>query len=1655
MSSSEALAASSARARAEGYQIFAHGLSFGKWRWTVYVIMSRKIILTGDTERGKTVKSDVTVPSENRDIRLVAEAGQTQPLLLKRKPFKVNMAKETKRNQRARPARKIKLNRSIFNSGFEGKPSFHVKTLDEIKSEKKESKTTATVTTQAINNIVSTTKPNIEENNFSGDMRNVVKLVPAKKLMLPTIQLTRISSGNYSRSVTKSAVPGNVRGMIRSEKSLQRFKMLRASNDGETVRRGQVRSPAKKRKLSPIRSPGSESQVKYQVMDAGWSPRVTFTAQDQQTSTPLIPPASPPLSLGAQSDSDLDDEPELETVPGARMIINSTDNQKLNYNHSPSKTMVHHKFFQMASSNRLKSDSTTTRHSFVLPSGVGSTFDDDDKLDVMSIMADDDELFQDVKPRPMLKRSLSQDSVFDMAEGQDKSSDLRSLLTKTKDSGSVKKYSVGDHFNTNKRVSKSFKIPLVNQNSGKESVGNVVGSRKGPRFHRENSRSEGSPKGPRRRESGNFSSNPPKGKTSENYHSSSQSSSHDHPQKSKARSTGGHRSEGFSPQGQSGLLDGIKVNLGLGNVGDAWSWINKLDQTNCAIDVRILEETMSVCERVSRSTPTPILCEAVLGVFEIIKRQGNVKPTDFVMVSLTLGRCQRIQEAFSNYQAMKVLRKFPPEDTMERFISDFCKCLVVCPAKIVEVIQDIKWFPFHVQRKFAIVNSCVSFLISCQSNKLKEVNTGLWNSLLAMLCSPPMRNVQSACQVHNLMEQNGVALNPSTTLQLINLFQESKSIKPLLNLLCAKNTMNVLAMQKSPVDIGHILSGPTIDAQQLEACYAGLIKDGTMPTEAFLHHFIAKALLVKDYGLIYQFFLKCERSPLSLPVSTLKEMMEALENWDDNPDASVQVYATLRQTRKVLPKKPAPPPIVKREEPRNQSDRFVNGGFHRKPCFSFMQRGYCYRGGYCNFSHDVPNHQFPTRESDQSERESIDDGQNSKDSGATADMKPWFNSKATSPVDNPGHTVFNTALPNGLNHNLPNTGPPFPSFQVFRPAVPPRIFNPQVFNKMRGDRPPFTTPQFQRNGGNPIPRFHGPVNSHPRGPGIRPHGRPPLIALRPPIHPLLADSHFPVQQPFKPRPVRSFSWEPTSNVKSNLSDDKVVHQNPTNTNLDNDNNNNNASDKAFHDLQHHVETAVKSKEWQQVYAVYAECKGSSSEDLKNKDLQLFRNGFIKDTSAGLGQNFKAFVEFLYKENNSGKSCRSNQSVQDVFDQYDTQFIGAVGVSLMERCLVSKQFDDGYDVLLTLHSHNISYFQSGKNFGAYTKDIPAQNVALIAVKLCLGIAQHGLLGAMEVLRASNYACGEEGEILSPKEKEYRVKILHQLFTRLFEESHILEALEIVQNLNASPNVSSSMYGAILNHYVASDDFDQSFTVLAEMQEKGLELNVPPCHLLYEKFLKQCVEMQRYNRAMITLKEMESRAIELSGEVLRDILSCLSSGEQGSIVNLLLEKCIGLEVFPKTFSKDTPWLCELACGFSELELRLLIQKHLEQLHEHLLCTSRNNQLIADVQDLEIVLFPRLSGVKSGITFTDGIQSALVKDGVTVEGILHDLNPPLAIVEQSGEQFHKKVTVEKMSIYRWFSANIHDSRRAKEELLEEDEISSQESIGSDISDLSDLLA
>ena len=1532
--------------------------------------MNSRVVLTQNSE---TVKPDLTVPSGSSDIRLVAETSENNRV--KRRGFR-KLAKKSTANG-GRPARRIKLNRSIFNTDSTAKPTIHVKTLNEIKSEKEANVTEpGSEEVSVINSVVnidytssaSSVKPlsagvinmtpspitSVSERSVvvnadpgsserPADTRTVIKRENINKALLqPIVQLTRISKDEYKRSFRKQNL-GLSRAINTARQTQPREGSQKQTERPVVFTQHPPNSPTQKRKISsaslPLPKPPimNSSPLKKRKISPIKSPDSDVPPQPP---SPLDSPPSPALSLGAQSDDDFDEE-RNSPIASSRLIVMSK---------SPSKeTSTFQK--QTMQQKQMKSDI----HSRLGPPQNKQSSNEsqkkpsmftEDALDIMSVIADDDELFCEEKPNGQLKRSVSQDSIFKMTNEKDNRGNLKSLAKKTQTN---KKHSVGDLI-VSKPVSKSFRIPRQNSNQNKArnnidsvSKSNTVGS-------------------------------------SANHQSKAfvQKGMHFPPKPTRVVSKE-HYSNGFTVQEK---VHAIRRNLETKNIHEAWVIIKELENSKSIIDVRLLEETVRVCNFVSMNRPAPMITEIIFGVFEMLKSRKTLKPMTYILTVLTLCHCGKFQDAFDKISEMIDARMF--REVGVQFFYDLLKCLRIRPKWIFNLLSCIKRLNFP--NTAHVVNNCLSTLASSPDDALREIPQDQWDTLISQLTIPP--NVQGAKQVQNIMDKHCIPMSEESIKKLLHLYQDTKCTKQLLDLVHLKCTIEMF-------DVDVIFADEQLDLRDVEAHISDLIRTGDLPRENVLNRFIEKACSKKEFNLIYNLFRKCQNSPVALSIPVLKKMMDVLENWDENVNASVEVYVALRQARMsgTIDGKSTPPLSMAQKREANIMSR---------RCHSFFYSGHCFYGNRCKFKHiadERPQHFRPNLDS--SLPQNIGNGR--KFNGS--DVNPQFNPKMS--AEFPSATT--TTMVNGHSNQH------YPSFQcpsfvrpMFHPIpnhiplrVPQPLIQPQLARNTVPTRPPMETRlPFQS-------RFQS-VSVNPRFAVSQQQCNKTMPVKRQSVPDPKATI------PDKIKLNRSFSWEPSNTSKPAQRQSPLprFHQPSPSS----DNNNNKVSES-----HQRVEQAVTSKDWSKVYLCYVESKQASNRTVQPSDLKVFRNVFAKDLAV-VGSNFNELVEFIHKEKGSVKSSHSDSGNNAPFDEYDLAFLGSLGVSLMEKCLVTKKFDKGYEVLHALHAYNISYFDGGKNFGAYTRDIPPSAVAIIAVKLCMGMSQDdGLLGAVEVLRASNYAMPEDN--ITPDNMEYRIKVLQQVFVQLFDQGNISEAYEIIQHLKASPNVMVSLYVKVLNYYSSIDDYDQSFDILAEMNEIGFDLNIPACQTLYEKFLKLCLTNEQDDEALTALKEMETRGIMLNGKVWKGILNQeLSTNE--NVTNQLFQRCLNLGVYPSTFSVETPWLCQLGCGYSQVEIKLVIVQHLKQLYQHLLQNSPSDVSMSTLRDFQITLFPRIEGNMTQ-KFNEGIQSTINKNSLLVEKVLkEDLNPPLIVSSKTQEQFHSKFMVNSMSLYRWFTANQDDT-------------------------------
>ena len=476
----------------------------------------------------------------------------------------------------------------------------------------------------------------------------------------------------------------------------------------------------------------------------------------------------------------------------------------------------------------------------------------DDRLDVISVIADDDELFLDSKPNGPLKRSLSQDSIFNISEETSNRGNIRSLAKK------VSKKSRDDLI-TSKPISNNYRIPRHNSHGKEASNGNA----------RKTSDKRTTAE-----------------KTSESRISRATNPRNDFfqgqlphfPPKPTRISNAG------LPVNVEEKIRTVQRHLRCKNISEAWSSIKELDEKNCPVDVRLLEDAMKCCDAVSMKKASPVLAEIILGIFAMLTSREALKPVTYIYTIEILCRCGSIQKAFEHMAEMIEAKAFPPQEVLLHLVKNLLKFLQDSPKWIFELLQNIQNFNFA--NPSLLFSTCLSSLAATPADALHQITMSQWDSLIALVCS--QADSSGGTLLYKLIEKHHIAMSDQSSTKLLHLFQESK---------CTKQRLDLLHFTNQTFDLDATFDDQRLNIRDVEAHITDLINAGIVPREDILRRFIEKASAMREFSAIYRTFQRYQLSPLGLSLTALKIMLEALENWDENIKASIEVYSALREAK--------------------------------------------------------------------------------------------------------------------------------------------------------------------------------------------------------------------------------------------------------------------------------------------------------------------------------------------------------------------------------------------------------------------------------------------------------------------------------------------------------------------------------------------------------------------------------------------------------------------------------------------------------------------------------------------------------------------------------------------------------------------------------------
>ena len=313
---------------------------------------------------------------------------------------------------------------------------------------------------------------------------------------------------------------------------------------------------------------------------------------------------------------------------------------------------------------------------------------------------------------------------------------------------------------------------------------------------------------------------------------------------------------------------------------------------------------------------------------------------------------------------------------------------------------------------------------------------------------------------------------------------------------------------------------------------------------------------------------------------------------------------------------------------------------------------------------------------------------------------------------------------------------------------------------------------------------------------------------------------------------------------------------------------------------------------------------------------------------------------------------------------DEILVGRIAVSLMNFCLQSQRFSEGYNVLYTLHECGINYSKCGGTVGLQGETMTKAEIVLMAVEICLTFEPMQCGSALEVLRGSNFALPTGNGQLSPDEATRRRNVLIKLHGKFLEEGNFDAAQELLEKIGTT----------------------ESF-------------GVGPQKDIYNAFVRRLLQEGKLDKALQVLEQMETSYISRDPETIRALVRALASS--GDIMRAKKEFKAGCVsgVYPASLSESNPWSVAIPTSFVRFEVQCYLENHLSQLQE---LTEGQVALYGDEELNRFRIFVTSNEARrlySG--FLGNEDKAASTKEIVVSVIENQLNPPLSCIPAENEE------------------------------------------------------
>lgn len=245
-------------------------------------------------------------------------------------------------------------------------------------------------------------------------------------------------------------------------------------------------------------------------------------------------------------------------------------------------------------------------------------------------------------------------------------------------------------------------------------------------------------------------------------------------------------------------------------------------------------------------------------------------------------------------------------------------------------------------------------------------------------------------------------------------------------------------------------------------------------------------------------------------------------------------------------------------------------------------------------------------------------------------------------------------------------------------------------------------------------------------------------------------------------------------------------------------------------------------------------------------------------------------------------------------------IGRLGVRLMKFLTSYQRFNEAYDVLRVLHDKTITYATCGDKFGTSIhtdKNMSTCEIANLCSNLCN--IKKSFEGAAVVLSHCSYGEPAETEDFDQKEIVERNGIAKKVVEGLIKKDQLDKAWDVFNTINRknltamSPQVQAKLANDLCCGFCKINDIESAYKVFNFIQARNISEQI---------------------------------------HTTKAYINCLARNNKRLEALQIFKNALINNVYDNTYSTTEPLLMNLPTDLTDIELKFMIENHLNELRSH---------------------------------------------------------------------------------------------------------------------------